>query len=601
VLIVAGSVLDSGCAEQSMAEGQRNETPMITDTAQQRDGVRRNPSWWRTAVIYQIYPRSYGDTTGDGRGDLDGITRRLPYLSALGVDAIWLNPFYASPMIDGGYDIADHTAVDPSIGDLDAFDRLVSGAHAVGLRVLVDFVPNHTSDRHPWFQASRSSRDDPRRSWYIWADGRDGGPPNNWVSAFGGSAWTFDEHTGQWYLHTFLPEQPDLNWRDPDVESAMLDVLRFWLDRGVDGFRIDVANFVLKDPGLRDNPPRDPATPTDYRPLGAYDTQVHLYDKGHPDVHALYRRIRRHVDRHRRGGADECVLLGELHTFDLPDWLDDWAAYYGTPLDELHLPLNLALVGLRLDAARWRRAVDRVEAALPDGAWPTLVLGSHDEPRVASRLGPRAAPLAMTALLTLRGTPILYYGDEIGMTDVAIPDERRVDLWDTHHAGGSSVDVTRGSSGGSSSGRDPQRTPMQWTAGPNAGFAPTDAVPWLPIGDNAAVNVAAQAEDPSSMLGLTRRLLELRRSMLALATGSYRPIDAGPDILAWIRQAGPQLVLVALNFADAASVLELPAPGRLLLRTRVPSATATPVSNAVTVGPLEAIVIEVFEHRRPGH
>lgn len=579
---------------------------MITDTAQEHT-VRCEATWWRNAVIYQIYPRSYGDTTGDGRGDLDGITRRLPYVSALGVDAIWLNPFYASPMVDGGYDLVDHTAVDPSIGDLDAFDRLVTSAHALGLRVLVDFVPNHTSDRHPWFTSSRSSRGDPRRSWYVWADGRDGGPPNNWVSAFGGPAWTFDEHTGQWYLHTFLPEQPDLNWRDPDVESAMLDVLRFWLDRGVDGFRIDVANFVLKDRGLRDNPPRDPATPTDYRPLGAYDTQVHLHDKGHPDIHALYRRIRRHVDGHRPGDAHEPVLLGELHTFDLPDWLDVWAAYYGTALDELHLPLNLALVGLPLDARRWRRAVDRVESVLPDGAWPTVVLGSHDEARVASRLGPPAAPLAMTALLTLRGTPILYYGDEIGMTDVAIPHERRVDLWDTRPDGdGTELDVTPGSpAGGSGSGRDPQRTPMQWTAGRNAGFAPADAVPWLPIGDNAAVNVAAQAEDPNSMLALTRRLLALRRSTPALAVGSYQPLDTAPQLFAWIRQCGSQRVLVALNFADADVDLRLPGGGCLRLRTRAPSATPTPVDGAVTIGALEAVVIELRDgpHRRtrPSH
>ncbi len=312
-------------------------------------------SWWREGVIYQVYPRSFQDSDGDGVGDLAGIQKRLGYLARLGVDAIWLNPFYPSPMLDFGYDVCDHADVDPLFGTLADFDALLADAHAHGLRVLIDFVPNHTSSEHPWFRDARSSRTSSKRDWYFWRDPRpDGSPPNNWASPFGGSQWTLDERSGQYYLHTFHPEQPDLNWRNPDVERAMLDVLRFWLERGVDGFRIDVANFVLKDPQLRDNPPNPTAGTSSYKYLGHYDTQLHLHDKGHPDCHPLYRRIRRLLDSYSRDGSDR-IALGEIHLYEWPEWTRHWAAYYGEQLDELHLPLNFTLVGLRWPQLHARR------------------------------------------------------------------------------------------------------------------------------------------------------------------------------------------------------------------------------------------------------
>ncbi|RMF61789.1 MAG: alpha-amylase, partial [Bacteroidetes bacterium] len=295
--------------------------------------------WWQTGVIYQIYPRSFKDSNGDGIGDLGGVLEKLDYLSdTLGVDAIWLSPFYPSPMADFGYDVADYTDVDPIFGDLATFDALVAEAHRRGLRVIIDIVPNHTSDRHPWFIASRSSRDNPKRDWYVWRDpAPDGGPPNNWLSVFGGPAWEYDETTGQYYLHSFLKEQPDLNWRNPEVRRAMFDVFRFWLERGVDGFRIDVAHYIMKDPLFRDNPP-NPHRGDYHKDMGEYDTQLHLYDKGHEDVHEVFRELRRLLDDYSRDRPRFAV--GEIHIFD---W-NAWVRYYGDNLDELHMPFNFALL-----------------------------------------------------------------------------------------------------------------------------------------------------------------------------------------------------------------------------------------------------------------
>lgn len=316
------------------------------------NSVRPQDPWWRAGVVYQIYPRSFQDSNGDGIGDLAGITGRLDYLSWLGVDAIWLNPIYPSPMADFGYDVSNYIDVDPLFGDLATFDNLVARAHELGIKVIVDFVPNHTSNQHPWFRASRSSRDNPRRDWYFWRDpAPDGGPPNNWISPFGGSQWAFDAATGQYYLHTFGAEQPDLNWRNPAVEAAMFDAVRFWLDRDVDGFRVDVANFIMKDPELRDNPPNPTAGTSSYKYLGWYDTQLHLNDKGHPDVHDIYRRLRKLLDGSDDGSAR--IALGEIHLFEWPEWTRHWAAYYGRGLDELHLPLSFTLMGLPWNARRF--------------------------------------------------------------------------------------------------------------------------------------------------------------------------------------------------------------------------------------------------------
>ncbi len=509
--------------------------------------------WWQTGVIYQIYPRSFKDSNGDGIGDLGGVLEKLDYLSdTLGVDAIWLSPFYPSPMADFGYDVADYTDVDPIFGDLATFDALVAEAHRRGLRVIIDIVPNHTSDRHPWFIASRSSRDNPKRDWYVWRDpAPDGGPPNNWLSVFGGPAWEYDEATGQYYLHSFLKEQPDLNWRNPEVRRAMFDVFRFWLDRGVDGFRIDVAHYIMKDPLFRDNPP-NPHRGDYHKDMGEYDTQLHLYDKGHEDVHEVFRELRRLLDDYSRDRPRFAV--GEIHIFD---W-NAWVRYYGDNLDELHMPFNFALLKAGWDARAIREVVDGLEAALPEGAWPNYVLGNHDEQRIATRYGRAQSRVAAMLLLTLRGTPTLYYGDEIGMREGVIPPEQQQDPWGLRVPG---------------LGRDGCRTPMQWDASHAAGFT-TAPEPWLPVNDDyPTVNVAAELEDPRSMLTLYRRLLALRRQWPALHRGTYAPVDGTPDdTFVYQRRDGDQTVLVALNFGGKPVEIALPRAfhgGRVLLSTHL--------------------------------
>nr|PZN31071.1 MAG: alpha-amylase [Chloroflexota bacterium] len=367
--------------------------------------------WWQRGVIYQIYPRSFQDSNGDGVGDLRGILQRLDYLAWLGVDAIWLSPIYPSPMADFGYDVADYCDIHPLFGNLEDFDRLVAEAHARGLKVILDYVPNHTSSQHPWFLESRSSRESPKRDWYIWRDpAPDGGPPNNWLAFFGGPAWTWDEATGQYYLHSFLPEQPDLNWRNPEVQRAMLDALRFWLDRGVDGFRVDVIWLMIKDDQFRDNPPNP-----DYRPdQPPIASLLPVYNADRPEVLDIIRMMRRTLDAY-----DERMMVGEIY---LP--IDRLMAYYGQNGDGCHLPFNFQLILLPWQAEKIKAAVDSYEQALPPGGWPNWVLGNHDQPRVATRAGQSQVGVAAMLLLTLRGTPTIYYGDEIGMHNVDIPPEQ---------------------------------------------------------------------------------------------------------------------------------------------------------------------------------
>jgi alpha-glucosidase len=505
-----------------------------------------NPSaWWQHGVVYQVYPRSFHDASGDGVGDIAGLLSKLDYLAdTLGVDAIWLSPFYPSPMADFGYDVADFTDVDPLFGDLATFDRLVAEAHARGLKIIVDYVPSHTSDQHPWFQASRSSRESPYRDWYVWRDPKpDGTPPNNWLATFGGSAWQWDAVAGQFYLHSYLPEQVDLNWRNPAVRAAMHDVLRFWLDRGVDGFRMDALGRIMKDPLLRDNP-SNPGAGDFHKSLGEYDSQLHLNDQRHPDIHAALRELRQVLDAYEADGRPR-LAIGEIHIYDLAEL----GQYYGAALDELHLPFNFGLLKTPWAAQAIRAHVDAYEAALPPGAWPNYVLGNHDEARIASRVGPENARLALLLLLTLRGTPTLYYGDELAMEDVPIPPERAQDPFGLRVSG-------------LGLGRDPERAPMPWDATPNAGFCPPDVEPWLPITpDLDRVNVAAQLADPASMLNLTRRLLTLRRSSPALAAGAYRAVD-WPDVpgdcYLYLREAGNRRMLVALNLSDEAHQVRLP-------------------------------------------
>jgi alpha-glucosidase len=534
--------------------------------------VPDRPLWWQRGVVYQIYPRSFQDTNGDGTGDLEGVIARLDYLSdTLGIDAIWLSPFFPSPNADFGYDIADYCAVDPLFGDLATFDRLVAAAHERGIRIIIDYVPNHCSSQHPWFQEARSSREHPKRDWFYWADPRpDGSPPNNWLAVFGGSAWEWDETTGQYYLHTFLPEQPDLNWRNPETKAAMLDVLRFWLARGVDGVRIDAIPFLMKDPALRDNPPNHTGIMRAHKSHGAYDSIVHVHDVSHPDLHPVLREIRAIFDDVSRTTGVERVTIGEAHIFD---W-EDWSRYYGLNLDELHLPFNFSLLKVGWTAAEVREAVHGLEAALsklPPGAWPNYVLGNHDEPRIATRIGPEAARVAQLLLLTLRGTPTLYYGDELGMEDVPVPPEKVQDPW--------GLRVT-----GLGLGRDPQRVPMLWDDTPNAGFTNRSADPWLPVApDFATRNVQAQLADPRSMLNLTRTLLGLRRASVALSVGTYSPVvDTPEDCFAYWRAAEGERWLVVLNFADAGRTVTLDAPGlELVLSTcldRAPGPLAGPLA-----------------------
>ena len=536
--------------------------------------------WWQHGIIYQIYPRSYQDSNTDGIGDLPGIIQRLDYLQWLGVDAIWLSPIYPSPMADFGYDVADYTDVNPIFGTLDDVDALIEAAHEHEMRMILDYVPNHSSDQHPWFLESRSSRDNPRRDWYIWRDpAPDGGPPNNWLSRFDGlSAWEWDETTQQYYYHTFLPEQPELNWRNPEVRHAMLDVLRFWFERGIDGFRIDVITRLIKDAELRDNPPsrRRVARAKD---LGEYATQKHIYDRNRPEVHDVIREFRRLLDSY-----DERVALGETH---LP--VDELIKFYGQRGDELHMPFNFILIYLPWRARAFRWVVNVYEAALhrqqelaPTAVfWPNHVLGNHDEHRIASRFGKAQARVAAMLLLTLRGTPTLYYGDEIGMTDVEIPPEREQDPW------GKQVS-------GLGLGRDPERTPMQWDAEPNAGFS--TAEPWLPVApDYEAVNVEAQRAAPTSILNLYRRLLAYRKVTPALQWGSYQAVDGVPRACyVFVRQTDDQRVLIALNFSAQDQRVTLPAHdgGTIVLSTHLDREETISLGDLVLRGH-EGVIVEL--------
>ena len=479
--------------------------------------------WWQRGVVYQIYPRSFMDGNGDGTGDLPGISSRLDYLEWLGLDAIWISPIFPSPMADFGYDVSNYTDVEPLFGSLSDFDRLVAEAHQRDIRVILDYVPNHTSDQHPWFLESRASRDNPRRDWYLWRDARaDGGPPNNWLSSFGGSAWEWDSATGQFYYHAYLKEQPDLNWWNPAVKAAMYDVLRFWLARGVDGFRIDALRQVVKDKQLRDNPPNPEWTPGE----NPYHSLLPIYSTDQPELMEIIHRFREVADEY-----DERVLIGEL-------WLpiERLVAYYGREGRGLHLPFNFHLILTPWKARLISALIETYEAALPAGAWPNWVLGNHDRSRVASRVGPAQARVAAMLLLTLRGTPTVYNGDEIGMHDVPIPPALVQDPFERNVPG-------------LGLGRDPERTPMQWDAGDHAGFSTTR--PWLPVADDyTAVNVAIQRQDPQSMLALYRQLIELRRSTPALSIGSYRHAYTDDSVLVYVREAQGQRVFVALNLSS---------------------------------------------------
>lgn len=460
--------------------------------------------WWEDAVFYQIYPRSFADANGDGVGDLAGIASQLPYLRWLGVDALWLSPIFPSPMADFGYDVADYCDVDPIFGTLDDYDSLLERAHEHDIRLTIDWVPNHSSDQHPWFRESRRSREAARRDWYVWRDpGPDGTEPNNWEACWNiGPAWTFDEATGQYYLHLFLPEQPDLNWANPEVEAAMLDTLRFWLDRGTDGFRADVVHLIGKDPELAD--------------LDRYRSPLRDIDT--PRGHAHLRRVRAVLDEYEQ----RPMIVGEV-TLHEPGQV---RSYYGDD-DELHLNFNFRPIHTPWEPGGFRDRIAEVHDEFGIEHWPVWVLNNHDQSRIRSRIGSDArARAAAVMLLGLRGTPYLYAGEELGLPDAVIPADRVVDP----------------------GGRDGCRAPIPWTRADGHGWG---ADPWLPFVDDAASwSVEAQRADPDSTLNLYRSLLTLRRSSPTLRRGRERLLDTPEEVVAWCRVGFGDDLVVLVNFSD---------------------------------------------------
>lgn len=520
--------------------------------------------WWQKGVIYHIYPLSFMDNNGDGYGDLPGILSRLDYLQRLGISAIWLSPVYPSPMADMGYDISDYNGIHPIFGTMDDFDCLLAACHDRNLRLIMDFVPNHTSDRHPWFIESRSSRDNPKRDWYLWSDpAPNGGPPNNWLSVFGGSAWEFDNATGQYYYHAFMKQQPDVNWRNPRLQQAMLDVMRFWLDKGVDGFRVDVMWHIIKDELLRNNPPN----PNYSMGHGEYEKLMPVFSTDQPEVHDIVAKMRQVIESY-----SPRVLIGEIY---LP--ITQLVNYYGPEQNGAHLPINFLLV-----VEQWKpdvlfEGIDTYEASLPPGAWPNWVLGNHDKPRIAGRVGTEQARVAAMLLLTLRGTATIYYGDEIGMRNAAIPKNHLRDRSDQH--------------------RDPQRSPMQWNDKRNAGF--TAGTPWLDIDtSHTEINVEKEETQPDSMLSLYKELLAVRRREPALYGGDYIPVGLQQDMFSYLRRdpATGKQFLIILNLRHNPGVFTIPAhfnlTGRVLFNTSL-DRKGEQIAREIKVGPDEGILAEV--------
>ena len=495
----------------------------------------RDPRWWKHGLLYQVYPRSFQDADGDGIGDLDGVSARLDHLAWLGVDAIWLNPVHPSPNRDWGYDVADYLDVAPDLGGVAALDRLIEAAARHGIRVILDLVPNHTSDRHPWFLDALSGREAQHRDWYVWADpAADGGPPNNWRSTFGGPAWTLDRASGQYYLHNFLSQQPDLNWWNEDVRDAFDEILRAWFDRGVAGFRIDVANAIVKDRLLRDDPASDPAG----LDLATTEERLEIYSMHRPEVHEVLRRWRAIADAYE----PQRVLIGETWARDLPEL----ARYYGGG-EELHLAFNFAFATSPFEAPALRTVIDATGRALGADAWPLWAASNHDIGRLATRwAGGDASRVrcALFVLLMLRGTPVLYAGDEIGLNDVPVPAARRRDE----------------GAGPDGQGRDAGRTPMPWTSEVDGGFTAPGVEPWLPLGGGTSVR--EQHDDAGSVLHWCRRLIRERRDRVDLRGGKQRLLDAPDGVLAWRRGAS---TAVAANLSPVPVRVEL--AGTVVLAT----------------------------------
>jgi alpha-glucosidase len=550
-----------------------------------KKGEKMGSPWWQHGIIYQIYPRSFADSNGDGIGDLNGITGRLDYLANLGIDAIWLSPIYPSPDADFGYDISDYCAVDPKFGTLADFDHLLEEAHARGIRIVLDLVLNHTSDQHPWFIESRSSRDNPKRDWYLWGDpSPNGGPPNNWYSVFGGPGWEPDPTTGQSYFHMFYKQQPDVNWRNPQVRQAMLDVFRFWLERGVDGFRLDVFNAYFKHPELANNPVIFPV------PIYGFAGQRHVNDIDQPDMIPLLQEIRTLLDSYFTPGRER-YAVGETFMGGA-----EKAAYYSGP-DRLHAAFNFDFLHSRWSAHALMDRVQRWEHYLGPDTWPNYVLNNHDVSRTGTRLRrPFADPeddarlkIAAALLLTLRGTPFIYYGEEIGMRDIPLRSKAEV------------LDPIGKQFWPLMKGRDGCRAPMQWSAAPNAGFTTPGARPWLPVhADAAQRNVDAQRADPRSLFNTYRRLIALRRAHPVLVEGMFQPVTYGTRfITAYLRQSQDQLVLVVLNFSGRRQRLVLgrhlsQAGWKVLFSTHREEggSLSQPRRGMVALEPHEALILE---------
>ncbi len=527
--------------------------------------MKKNDLWWQSGVVYQIYPRSFQDSTGDGVGDLQGIIQRLDYLHWLQVDAIWISPVYPSPMADFGYDVSDYVGIHPMFGTMEDFEQLLDAAHARSMKVILDFVPNHSSDQHPWFLQSRSSRDNPKRDWYLWADpAADGSEPNNWLAMFGGSAWEFDPHTQQYYYHGFLRQQPDLNWRNPELRQAMLQAMTFWLDKGVDGFRVDVIWHLIKDQKLRNNPVNP-----NYRPgMATYNQLEPVYSTDQAEVHAIIQQMRALVDSYH-----DRLLIGEIY---LP--INRLVTYYGEKLSGVHLPFNFQLLVLPWEPLAIFAAINEYEGSIPAGAWPNWVLGNHDKSRIASRIGRSQARVAALLLLTLRGTPTLYYGDELGLQDGIIPANAVQDPQEINMPG-------------LGLGRDPARTPMQWEPGPAAGFS--KGRPWLPVSEDLEhCNVQTQQADNDSFLHYVRRLLTLRRQITALSVGEFFPVHGDDKLIAYERSHGTDRLLIVLNLTTKTAPFrsEYGGSGRVLLATD--AATEGQAFNGhLTLAPDQGVII----------
>lgn len=496
-------------------------------------------NWPLSSIIYHIYPRSFFDTNADGIGDLKGIIEKIDYIAELGINAVWLSPVYPSPQKDFGYDVADYTNIDPVYGNLESIDELIAKLHERGIKLLMDYVPNHTSNEHQWFLESKSSKKNPKRDWYIWKDARDdGSPPNNWISVFGGSAWEYDEKTKQYYLHSFDKAQPDLNWRNPEVVEAMLDVFRFWLDRGVDGFRIDAVYWLFKHADFPDEPNNPSYMMGTHEP---YDMYLHPYTFALPETLHMMKTFTDVIKEY-----DNKFVVMEIYA-----GLEELLKMYRTIDWKYFTPFNFSLITLPWKAEIHKQFIDEFDKALGDIYIPSYVLGNHDKPRVTTRLGDKQARIAAMSLLTLRGLPFIYYGDELGMTDGVL---ERKDIKDPFAMNFPDLPF----------GRDPQRTPMQWNTTKNAGFTHGD--PWLPVNPNHMTrNVAVENTEYTSLLSLYKLLIKLKKHKAALREGTYTPLPLPQDnVLAFIRETDKEKILIMLNFDEKEKNIKMDYEGHLI-------------------------------------